>query len=410
MEQFILDQITSGLKYLPSNLFKSYFIPKENEETKAIRRRGFICGVCHPNENFEQIKWANIQWIRIDIPFPFDENNELSHSYLSFKKRAASYAEKGIKVMAISPFPSQYSKYNIDIDTKEGQERIKEIAVFLINDLREIIGGIQVANELGIPRFILPYNMEQAIRFAGIQLEAMYPVRGDIILGYNSAGPQANLHSAMRKYHKYCDYVGIDIYLGCFFNFPGFMWLFEAQLRYLWALTGKPILLQEFGYISDGKPKTKKEKLDILKSYNVNSQKQAQENIEDFVSRLPETFEERIKFDTQNDSSRYYNYIFKTDMVSHLYKELPVLTKIPKCPHTPEGQANFYRILIPKLYRLPFVCGTIVYCYSDSKTCYVCGQSDCPIETRWGLVTNDGKEKPSYYAVMEEFGKIQKEQ
>lgn len=408
MEQFILDQITSGLKYLPSNLFKSYFVSQENEETKAIRRRGFICGVCHPNENFEQIKRANIQWVRFDIPFPFGENGELSSSYIAFKKRAASYTKNGIKVMAVSPFPQHFSNHNIDINTKEGQDKIRETAVFLINDLRDVIGGIQVGNELGVPRFTLPYNMQQAIRFVGIQLEAMYPIRGDIIIGYNSAGPQADLHSGMRKYHKYCDYVGIDIYLGCFFNAPGFMWLFEAQLRYLWALTKKPILLQEFGYISGGNPKTKKEKLDILRSYAVNSEEEAKEHIEEFVERLPKTFANRIKYDTSNDMSRYFNYIFKTDMVNHLYKELPVLTKIPKCPHTPEGQANFYRILLPKLHKLPFVCGSIVYCYSDSKTCYVCGQSDCPTETRWGLISNDGKEKPSYYAIKEEFGKIQK--
>lgn len=50
--------------------------------------------------------------------------------------------------------------------------------------------------------------------------------------------------------------------------------------------------------------------------------------------------------------------------------------------------------------------GLIVYCWSDSDRCYVCGQEDCPTETRWGLVTCDDKEKPSYYAVKEAFGNI----
>ena len=75
-------------------------------------------------------------------------------------------------------------------------------------------------------------------------------------------------------------------------------------------------------------------------------------------------------------------------------------------PHTPEGQGRFFRDLIPRMYDLPFVGGLIVYCYSDSERCYMCGQSDCPTETRWGLVDVDGNEKPSYYAVRKAFGRI----
>ena len=82
------------------------------------------------------------------------------------------------------------------------------------------------------------------------------------------------------------------------------------------------------------------------------------------------------------------------------------MTVIPGYPHTPEGQGKFFRDLIPRMYHLPFVGGTIVYCYSDSEMCYMCGQSDCPTETRWGLVDVDGKEKPSYYAVKKVFGGI----
>ena len=37
-----------------------------------------------------------------------------------------------------------------------------------------------------------------------------------------------------------------------------------------------------------------------------------------------------------------------------------------------------------------------MYCFSDSDRCYVCGQSDCPVETCWGALTRDGKEKPSW--------------
>jgi hypothetical protein len=43
---------------------------------------------------------------------------------------------------------------------------------------------------------------KRAARFIGIQLEAMHPQCGDILLGYNSSGPQADLHTFMRPWHK----------------------------------------------------------------------------------------------------------------------------------------------------------------------------------------------------------------
>ena len=47
--------------------------------------------------------------------------------------------------------------------------------------------------------------------------------------------------------------------------------------------------------------------------------------------------------------------------------------------------------------------GAVIYCWGDSESCYVCGQEECPVETGWGLVDNDGKPKPAYYAVQEAF-------
>ena len=406
MEKYIVDQIKYGLKYVPGNLIKSLFMKKNSGETENFRRRagGFICGVCHPNENYEQLSTANIRWVRFDIPMPFDENGEESEEYINFKERCRGYKSRNFKIMAVTPYPGDFSKVGID-PTKE-ESKVRETAVFLLNDLRELIDAVQITNEMGIPRFTYPLTMDQAVRFIGIQLEAVNEIKGDILVGYNSAGPQADLHSKIRPYLKYCDYVGIDIYSGCFFNFPGFMWFFDALLNYLWAMTKKPIVLQEFGYIGAGAPKTKEEKRDILRRYGVESEKQARENINAFVSKLPQRMCEYVRHLSPNEAEQG-DFIFKGDFVNHLYCELPKLTKIPGYPHTPEGQGKFFDYLIPHLYSLDFLGGAIIYCYSDSGSCYVCSQRECPTETKWGLVDLDGKEKPSYFAVQRAFGKIQ---
>ena len=409
MEQFIIDQITYGLKYVPGNLAKSFFIKSSNEQTKKLRR-DFILGVCHPNEDYKKITDANIGWIRIDIPYPYDEEGNISAHYESFKARCKGYADNGIRVMAVTPYPHSFIECGLDPRKPENEEGIKAVARFLAQDLQGLVGAFQVTNEMGIPRFTIPLTMEEAARFIAIQLEAMYPVKGDMLVGYNSAGPQADLHTKLLDYHKYCDYIGVDLYLGCFYGAPGFLCLFDAVIRYLWALTGKPILLQEFGYIGAGAPKTKAEKKAILGKYGAVSDKDAKKNIAGFVSKMPKYFADHVNYLAGNDPKRYTELLFNSDLTNHLYCELPRTTKIPGYDHTPEGQAKFYADILPRLYALPFVCGCIIYCWQDSDKCYVCGQAECPTETMWGLTDRNGEPKPSYYAVRKAMGHIRWEQ
>lgn len=200
--------------------------------------------------------------------------------------------------------------------------------------------------------------------------------------------------------------MGIDIYLGCFAGLPGLMCLFEALLRYLWAMTGKPVLLMEFGYIGGGAPKTAKQKKALLRSYGLEREEDAKADIEALLAKLPGNFQYFLHNDGQNDPARYYNLLFRSDYRQHFYKEMSRSTRIPGYPHTPAGQAKFYDDLIPRLYRLPFVAGAMVYCWSDAEICGYCGQPDCPVETRWGLADCNGSPKPAYYAVQKQFGRI----
>ncbi len=405
MEQFVKDQIKYGLKYIPANLIKFPFIKKSNAETKALREKEFMCGVCHPSDDYKQITAANIGWVRFDMPFPFDENRQPSKDFEEFKARCKKFAEAGIKVMSITPYPQAFFDRGIDVRTPEGEKVLRETARFIITELQGCIGGLQITNEMGIPHFTLPLNnLDEAATFIGIQLEEMYPLKQDILLGYNCAGTGADLHFRMKPYLKYCDYIGIDIYMGCFFL--GFMWIFDALLNYLWSMTEKPIILMEFGYISKGAPKTKAEKIKMLNKYGAKNERDAKNNIIKFVSSLPPYMQNHIKNVCKNDDSRYFNLIFKSDYKTHLYKELPKITVIPGYPHTYEGQAKFYTDIFDRFYKKPFMAGAFVYSYSDASACHICGETDCPTETKWGLTERDGTPKPSYYAVKDVFSKI----
>ena len=407
MEQFVKDQIKYGLKYLPGNLIKSFFIKRSSPETEAFREKEFICGTCHAHEQFDLLKEANIKWMRIDVPFPYNQDGSINPAFLAFKERARQYKENGIKIMAVTPYPLQYGIYGADMRNEEGMKKCCEITTFIFNEIKDLVGGIQITNEMGIPRFTIPFTMKEAAKFIGEQMKTLYPIKGDVLIGYNSAGPQADLHSMMKTYLKYCDYVGVDIYIGCFGAFPQGMFLYDVLLRYLWAMTKKPVILQEFGYISGGHPKSKDEKIKLLNRYGVSSPAEMKKDPAKFVDMLPEHFSEHVKKLAGDDENRYYDLLFKSDLKDHLYCELPAVTKIPGYDHTPDGQAKFYSKILKKLYKKKYLCGAIIYCFEDSEKCYICGQSDCPVETRWGLVDRQNNPKPSFYAVKEEFGKIQ---
>lgn len=365
---------------------------------------GYMKGVCHAEPQYDMLKDANIGWIRDDIPFAFNSDGSLSQSYINWKAETKAYADNGLKVMAITPYPEDFIEYGLDPRDPANKEAIQDIARFYLNDLKDIVGAFQITNEMGIDRFTLPLTLEEAADFIGMQLEAMYPDRGDIIIGYNLGGLAIlQLPGLMKEYHQYCDYVGLDMYLGCFEPVLKNPNQYITILNFVRRITGKPIIMCEFGYIGLGEPKTKEEKQAILEGYGFSSEEEARENIDEFIANLPPDLAD--EFDKYADETPEYraNQMFDGEYSNHLYRELPDGYGLYGFPHTPEGQADFFSYIIPKIRDLDYVVGSFIYCWEDSGDCYVCGQTDCPVETKWGLIDGEGNPKPSYYAVKEAF-------
>ena len=398
---FFLAVITPFLNFFLTDLKG----PFENEVEIAIEKTGgYIKGVCHAEPQYELLNEANIEWFRDDIPFPFIGDGEISPYYAAWKNEAQEYADNGIRIFGITPYPEDYIEYGLDPRLPENREAIQDIARFYMEDLRGIVGAFQITNEMGIDRFTYPLTMEEAYEFIGMQLEAMYPIRGDIIIGYNLAALSIlDMPIKMKPYHQYCDYVGVDLYLGCFENVLKSADQYLVVLNYVRKITGKPIILCEFGYIGLGETKSEEERLAILESYGYSSEEEARADIDNFIKALPE--ELANEFDRYADETPEYraDLMFTGEFRSHLYRELPDGFGLYDYPHTPEGQAEFFSYIIPKIRSLDYVIGSFIYMWDDTGSCYVCGQEDCPVETKWGLVDCDGNPKPAYYAVKEAY-------
>ena len=400
---------SDGLRYVALNAVKSYFISQTSDEVFAVKKKtgGFMKGVCHPNGNYKQIKDANIEWVRFDCTsLPFDKDGNLTEGYLNYKAKAKAYADQGFKVMCITPYPKKYIEAGLDPRDEKNKDEIQRIAAFYAKDLQGIVSAFQITNEMGIEHFTLPLTVEEAANFIGMQAEAMAPIKGSVIVGFNCGGTKLyNLCTAMKPYLDYCDYVGMDVYLGCFDNIMKDLIFMDLILRSLWAYTEKPIVLCEFGYIGYGEAKTDEQKKEILKSYGFESEEAARNDIMTFINNLPKDFKEHMLSLEYKDEKELADKLFDSELANHLYRELPGGYQLRNYKHTPEDQGKFFEDMFKRLYNLDFLCGSFVYCYSDSKACYICGQEDCPVETGWGLVDLHGNEKPAYYAVQRAYAK-----
>ena len=383
-----------------SCFFVSLFnLPDKNVQRLIEHNGGFMYGVCHPNEDYELLGDAGLQWVRFDIPYPYNQAGEISGHYLDFKTRAKGYTDRGFKVMAVTPYPKDY--FNIGgFNPIEDVEKTQEIAVFLYNDLKDITGAFQVTNEMGMDTFTKPLTLEEAAVFIGIQLEALDKVTGDFPIGYNSADllkVSKQLHKLMKPYLRYCDYVGIDLYIGNQGNAEASA--YAKKVRELYRITCKPIIIQEFGFWSEGGPKTVEQKAEILGYYGYADEAEAIADGMNFIRKLPRQFQQRLQDGYPNEEEHWAEIVFEKEY-QHFYGETAAET-IENIPHTPEGQAEYFRRVMGELRKLNCLAGMIIYCCEDMAFCWACGHTWCPFETKWGLCNIDGTPKPAYYAVKE---------
>jgi len=439
---------------------------------------GVALGVCQASYDpysLELINDANIGWTRLDIyDFPYlinvdgtplldKKGNYIeTESYKIFKEKCKTFQDNGIKVMAITYYPSFVFKALDNASTKdedsyyyniflyggelpiEFDTAVKGFSEYIAADLTgnnkqsyQYVSCFQISNELTQPRWKGGLTTEQVAYYIGeLQMKSMYEITSTnhVPIGYNTSGTDLiSLPEAMNEYSDYFDYVGLDLYLGCFESIFKSINMFTILSRYLYKYTEKPVIFTEFGYISSGSPKTETEKAEYLKEkFPLHPTVEAiksdtigfldeWESILGEESSLINEARRRYKVAINNGEGEdaankaASDYIFSTGVVSHLYESLPSGYELSSYKHTEEGQANFYKDTIETLSNLDYVCGMFCYCFSDSNACYECSQSDCPVETSWGLVRfNDELDinestvylKASYYAVKEAFGKI----
>jgi hypothetical protein len=67
--------------------------------------------------------------------------------------------------------------------------------------------------------------------------------------------------------------------------------------------------------------------------------------------------------------------------------------------HSEQVQAAYIKASLQIFIKKPFVIGACYYNWRDEAKCWQCQQTDCPAETAWGLLDQNGKPKESYHMV-----------
>jgi len=443
--------------------------PLTNKKVEEFKKTmgGVATGICHPANdayNVNLIKQANIGWVRFDLPSesPYeidangnaikdkDGNYQLTNYYKAYKERCKIFKDAGIKVMSITPYPDDVLEElgHLDMFLYGGEDYpntfksfVKEVSAFYATDLQGYIDCFQISNELTIDKWQGALTTEQVCYYQGeLQMKSMYEITkaAGIPIGFNVCGYTLYDYPKMMcdTYGDYFDYIALDLYLGCFESSYHTTAIYDLLVRDFYNLSDKPVMINEFGYISAGQPKNAEQREQfLLENYGeeFSTEEKIKANIYGFIQKLDEVNGEspmtreatRVMNlnggkDTDAGKQAAIDYLFGEEQIAHLYKALPDGYYLSNYNHDKEGQAKFYLDTINRLSTLPFVCGFFAYCYTDSDECYQCSGESCPVETGWGLVElgeankegapydeNNVKLKPSYYAIQEAFGKIQ---
>lgn len=303
--------------------------------------------------------------------FPFADRigGALSDAFLRSEEQVERYLAEGFSVLASFPGPGSmcympdsgktvYYRAMPDwmgeLTDESYYAQLFDAAAFLAERTRGRITWWQVANEPDIDIFYGPLTREQNLRFL------TQTARG-LLAGNPDAKPGINLgyindYARFLLQHLYAvpdspfAYLGIDGYMGSWQEGGPETW--RSYIDETARLSGKPILINEWGYSS----------LDHGEKYN------------------------------DLEHKNHYNQQVCYDKRWHIsWSE----------GHTPAEQARYVSICQRIFAEHPAVIGNFFFRWSDTDACWQCGEADCPAECAWGCVDVNQQPKPAYYALQE---------
>lgn len=317
------------------------------------------------------VRDAGIRWLRVGVGFPFDDRvgGRLRESFVKGVGKLRSLHAQGFQLLCGTGSPGSY-RYDAAKKQTTWQPSLPEWAgtheedryyetleascAEMARQLRGVVSWWKISNEPDIDIFRGPLNDEQINRFLLAGARGILAGNPDAKCGINLGGPNDKARALAAAIYQIndspFDFIGIDGYFGSWQrggpeNWPAF--IDEAH-----AITGKPVIIAEWGYSS---------------------------------------LQEGPIADDPERKKPYNQDVCKAKRWGKVWRER----------HTPEEQAEYVRACVPIFAEHPHCIGNFFFRYGDTETCWQCGQPLCPAECAWGMVAVDGTPKPAYHALRE---------
>ncbi len=311
-----------------------------------------------PLKRYDMVKDLGVDWIRLNIPFPWKDKMDgtVCERWVQIKKDFQEAVDAGLNVMPSTPTIFGFKE---EICGKRGTEEfyknVRRAAQFMCEDLGELAHSMwQCMNELDIPTFSGDVPIEICVETCRQTAYGILDVNPKAMCGTNFASWREESRKIGEMLftgeHPFA-YVGDDQYFGSWQ--PGTIEDWVGVLDSMWDAFGLPILVNEWGFSSKGNPG----ELDL-----------------------------KCEGDDHVCFAAWGN-------------TLPG-------GHTEEVQAEYMRRGLEIFAEHPHVLGNFMFCFSDAKSCWQCGQADCPAECYWGLCDWDCNPKPAYFAAKETIQKL----
>lgn len=336
-------------------------------------RENHMIGItpAHDAPRFDLLRELGVKWVRQGYVFPFEDcvGGALSEAFLRSEAQVEKYLAEGFQVLASFPGPGsmRYApeagktvyvrampEWMGEVGSAGYMEALYGAAKWLAERTRGRITYWQVANEPDIDIFCGPLTMEQNIEYLMTVARGLLAGNPDAQPGINLGYINDSARVLMKEMYAVADspfrYLGIDGYMGSWqLGGP------ETWVEYIdetARLSGKPIIINEWGFSS----------LQWGEKYT--------------------DLERRNHYNQQVCYYKHWQYTWGKG-------------------HTPEEQARYVRLCQQIFAEHPKVIGNFFFRWSDTETCWQCGEADCPAECAWGCVDVNQQPKPAYYALQE---------
>lgn len=356
-----------------------------------MMNRPFMLGVAHPGKNPQDMLNIGLKWARpVGTPYPFAADGSLSEAYIQRRKELRHLHDGGMEILAISPQPAEFIKAGLMPTTPEALRHVRETCRFIAQDLADCVSAWQIGNELCFVYFRAPLSDEEACAFIIQSMLGMREGNPDAMLGHNSLEDWMGWLPWCKRIEEATggsDYIGFDLYAGTWS--PGWVDTYVERINQIYDALHLPVVLAEFGYASRGEVSQDLEAdmLAWLKERGFDGYQDMEKRLDELIPLMPGRMKETmLRAGNPKDQLSYF-YQSKSHIIHKWWKTSDYL-------HDEETQKLFFDQLLGRLIEHPHTIGAIAYCWQDYPVCYACGSADCPCETAWGLVREDGSEKP----------------